>query len=73
MASVEICDKYHCLLPDRIQCGAAFCDLSVFAGTENILIDNVAMLLGMCMFIVMNFFGQKIFVFRKIGHKKKNS
>ncbi len=37
------------------------------------LIDNVAMLLGMCMFIVMNFFGQKIFVFRKIGHKKKNS
>ncbi|MCM1219937.1 MAG: GtrA family protein [Lachnospiraceae bacterium] len=33
------------------------------------LIDNVAMLLGMCIFIVMNFFGQKIFVFHKIGHK----
>ena len=35
------------------------------------LIDNVAMLLGMCIFIVMNFFGQKIFVFRKVGHKKE--
>lgn len=33
------------------------------------LIDNVAMLLGMCIFIVMNFFGQKIFVFRKVKHK----
>lgn len=33
------------------------------------LIDNVAMVLGMCIFIVMNFFGQKIFVFHKIGHK----
>lgn len=33
------------------------------------LIDNVAMLLGMCIFIVMNFFGQKLFVFRKVGHK----
>ncbi len=35
------------------------------------LIDNIAMLLGMCIFIVMNFFGQKIFVFRKIGHKEE--
>ncbi len=37
------------------------------------LIDNIAMLLGMCIFIVMNFFGQKIFVFRKIGHKKEKA
>lgn len=36
------------------------------------VIDNVAMLLGMCIFIVMNFFGQKLFVFRKTGHHKTN-
>lgn len=29
------------------------------------IVDNVAMILGMCIFIVMNFFGQKLFVFRK--------
>ncbi len=29
------------------------------------LLDNIAMFLGMCFFIVMNFFGQKFFVFRK--------
>lgn len=33
------------------------------------LIDNVAMIFGMCIFIVMNFFGQKILVFRKKKHK----
>ncbi|MDE7259807.1 MAG: hypothetical protein K2N77_11325, partial [Lachnospiraceae bacterium] len=33
------------------------------------LIDNVAMLFGMCFFIVMNFFGQKLFVFRKVKGK----
>lgn len=31
------------------------------------VVENVAMLLGMCIFIVMNFFGQKLFVFRKKG------
>ncbi len=35
-----------------------------------VIVDNVAMVLGMCIFIVMNFFGQKIFVFRKVGHKQ---
>lgn len=29
------------------------------------LTDNIAMLFGMCFFIVMNFFGQKLLVFRK--------
>ena len=29
------------------------------------LLDNISMILGMCLFIVMNFFGQKLFVFRK--------
>ena len=33
-----------------------------------VIVDNVAMLLGMCLFIVMNFFGQKLFVFRKRNH-----
>lgn len=32
-----------------------------------VIVENVAMLLGMCLFIVMNFFGQKLFVFRKKG------
>lgn len=31
------------------------------------VVDNVAMVLGMGFFIVMNFFGQKFFVFRKSG------
>lgn len=29
------------------------------------LYENIAMIIGMCIFIVMNFFGQKLFVFRK--------
>lgn len=29
-----------------------------------VVVDNVAMVLGMGLFIVMNFFGQKLFVFR---------
>ena len=40
----------------------------VLAAQPRVIVDNVAMFLGMCMFIVMNFFGQKIFVFRKIWH-----
>lgn len=35
------------------------------------LLDNIAMFLGMCFFIVMNFFGQKLFVFRTGRHKTK--
>lgn len=38
----------------------------ILASQPKVIVDNVAMFLGMCMFIVMNFFGQKIFVFRKI-------
>lgn len=34
-----------------------------------VVVDNVAMVLGMALFIVMNFFGQKLFVFRT-GWKK---
>ncbi len=32
-----------------------------------VIMDNVAMILGMGFFIIMNFFGQKFFVFRKKG------
>lgn len=39
--------------------------LSSGQGVSKALIDNIAMILGMCLFIVMNFFGQKFFVFRK--------
>lgn len=42
----------------------------ILAAQPKVVVDNVAMFLGMCMFIVMNFFGQKIFVFRKIHHKQ---
>lgn len=38
-------------------------------GVSQALIDNIAMILGMCFFIVMNFFGQKLFVFRKVHHR----
>lgn len=44
----------------------------VLATQPPVIVDNVAMVLGMCIFIVMNFFGQKLFVFRttkKAGKK----
>lgn len=37
----------------------------ILAAQPKVIVDNVAMFLGMCMFIVMNFFGQKLFVFKK--------
>lgn len=39
----------------------------VLASQPAAVVDNVAMVLGMGFFIVMNFFGQKFFVFRKSG------
>lgn len=41
----------------------------VLAAQPEVIVDNVAMLLGMCLFIVMNFFGQKLFVFKKTKQK----
>ena len=38
---------------------------SVLASQPKVIVDNVAMVLGMGFFIVMNFFGQKLFVFKK--------
>ncbi len=37
----------------------------VLAAQSEVIVDNVAMILGMGLFIVMNFFGQKLLVFRK--------
>ncbi|MCD7726195.1 MAG: GtrA family protein [Clostridiales bacterium] len=37
----------------------------LLASQPVVLMENVAMVLGMCLFIVMNFFGQKLFVFRR--------
>ena len=39
----------------------------VLAAQSKVIVDNVAMVLGMGIFIVMNFFGQKLFVFRRKG------
>ena len=38
---------------------------------STVLLENIAMICGMCIFIVMNFFGQKLFVFRKSKSKGK--
>lgn len=37
----------------------------LLASQSAVIVDNVAMVLGTGIFIVMNFFGQKLFVFRK--------
>lgn len=65
-------------LPVRFACNIIVCYGIAFgiakpavrfllAGKSVSLIENVAMVLGMGIFIVMNFFGQKLFVFRKKG------
>ena len=38
---------------------------------STVLLETVAMICGMCIFIVMNFFGQKLLVFRKTKGKKE--
>ena len=38
-----------------------------------VIVDNVAMIVGMGIFIFMNFFGQKLFVFRKKGNKSEET
>ena len=39
----------------------------VLASQSVVIVDNVAMIVGMGIFVVLNFFGQKLFVFRKFG------
>lgn len=73
---VENKDKW---LPWRFAANIIVCYLVAFSVAQpfvkyllsaqpQVIVDNVAMVLGMCIFIVMNFFGQKLFVFRKTGH-----
>lgn len=73
---VENKDKW---LPWRFALNIIVCYLAAFgiakplvryvlSGQAQVIVENVAMLLGMCIFIVMNFFGQKLFVFRKTKH-----
>lgn len=70
---VENKDKW---LPWRFALNIIVCYLTAFSIAQPfvkyllalqpaVIVDNVAMVLGMCIFIVMNFFGQKLFVFRK--------
>ena len=72
---VEHRDKW---LPWRFAVNIIVCYLAAFgvaqplvrhvlASQPEVIVDNVAMILGMGLFIVMNFFGQKLFVFRKRG------
>lgn len=37
----------------------------VLSSQPAVIVDNVAMIVGMGLFVIMNFFGQKFFVFRK--------
>ena len=37
----------------------------VLEGYGQSLRDNVAMLIGMCLFVVLNYFGQRFVVFKK--------
>ncbi|EHL04218.1 GtrA-like protein [Desulfitobacterium hafniense DP7] len=43
------------------------------AGThhENQIIENIALFLGMCLFTVLNYFGQRLFVFGKNNNSPK--
>ena len=76
---VEERDKW---LPWRFAINIAICYLIAFKVAQSIvvavlnspnaaLVDNIAMIVGMCIFVVMNFFGQKLFVFRKKKVKKE--
>lgn len=70
---VEKKDKW---LPLRFAVNILICYLIAFGVAKPIVkqllknqpvavMDNVAMVLGMCIFVGLNFFGQKLFVFRK--------
>lgn len=77
---VEERDKW---LPVRFAINIAVCYLIAFSvaqpfvkslltSSSEALVDNVAMIVGMGLFVVMNFFGQKLFVFRKRNSRKED-
>ena len=41
----------------------------VLSEQPKVIVENVAIIIGMVLFTVMNFFGQKFFVFKKSGEK----
>lgn len=45
----------------------------LLASQPPVIVDNVAVILGMGIFVFMNFFGQKLFVFRKRGNKSEET
>lgn len=70
---VEERDKW---LPWRFAANIALCYLAAYgmakplmrhilASQPDVIVDNVAMIVGMGLFVVLNFFGQKFLVFRK--------
>ena len=40
------------------------CIACLFNGFQQNTKDNIAMLMGMCLFVILNYFGQKFFVFK---------
>ena len=42
----------------------------VLSEQPTVIVENVAILIGMVLFTIMNFFGQKFFVFKKSGKEK---
>lgn len=42
-------------------------------GSSQTLTENIAMLVGMCLFVFLNYFGQRFFAFRKKRQPEKNT
>ncbi len=40
--------------------------------TSVMIQDNAAMFVGMCLFVILNYFGQRLFVFKEKSDKKEN-
>ena len=37
----------------------------IFASYSQIFVDNISMIAGMCLFVLLNYFGQRLIVFKK--------
>ena len=47
--------------------------IRILAAQPAVIVDNAAMALGTVIFVALNFFGQKIVVFRKTGKRKQGT
>lgn len=45
----------------------------VLSSQPKVIVENIAIILGMVLFTVMNFFGQKFLVFKKAEKERRNS